>query len=686
MAELRTSFLTEEARLYGDEREQTFGVPIQDRQDPGERTAGFLKSLAQGFAVDGLGYARDQWGAIKDTVMDPDTRTLTPERYEELRTDPFRGKIDVPFEAGISERQFRTRLRLFKRNEAMNQYSRSAAGHTTRFLGNMGGGMAAPEVLGTIWVGGPAFGAAARATTMGNVVKNSLVGSTQVAAATTPLNVVAQDAVYGRVDPTETFMTAAAPYAFAPIGVAFSRAFTTRESAAVAEAGANEAPTPTPEPRDMYVPADFRAEFDGYEGGVERWIDDIAQNNENAFEYGRSVGLTDEALGELKQRTFVESSRTPIDPEEVQDLDALEAYAGNQNVTPEQIARLERRGLVDTAAETRAAAETPDFARTPEQQLSLRALNERRADIEGRLPEVVDALRYRDYLRAGARNGTEVDPQTPVSGSGVLQTGGKAIPSSRITAQAQQLQEAVLTRDADLAPQELRGAAEEMIAVADVDANTQRVAYRREAELLKVTNEAATGDVKAQKKFAERMIQKLPEHAEGDYKALRSNGYEGVAARFVQRKIDEANELTARLGAMEESRRGKKGRPPKAFTELQTLARQRLAEVDALVDATKGRATRPPKQVTVDDIADILAASRLKRGKPGVNEKRADTDAQDQTPTQREERPADRAEQDPATEEQLDEILAYAKANGVEVDEIQNSYSAAAKAIVECPV
>ena len=688
MARLRTSFLTEEARLYGEEREQLFGTPIQDRVDPGERSAGFVKSLAQGFAVDGFGYARDQWRSLKDFVQDPESTPLTPERYEQLRQDDFLGALDIPFEAGITERQFRNRIAQYKRDQFMQTFERSALGVTTRVLGGMGGGVLAPEVLGTIWVGGPALSAASRAKTGVDLMRKSMVASTQISAAAVPANVFAQDAVYGRVDPMETILTGAAPYVFTPMGAAFSRAFTPKEQRATAAGAATEAPTPTERPVDDYVPADFREEFTNYEGGVERWLDDVAQNNEAAIEYGRSIGLTDEAIGEVKQRTFVEAGRTPIDSEELLDLDAIEAYAGNRDVSAEQIGRLQRRGLIEQAETIRGAEETPDFARTFDQQLSLRSLNERRAQIEAKFPEAVDALRYRDYLRAGAKTGTKATatPMTALSQGRVIRSGGKPVPSTRVRQQAEQLQRSIAARDPSIAPDDIRDIAEELIAIADVDRPTQRVAYRREADLLDITDSAARGNLKAQTKFAERMIQRLPEHAEGDWKALRSNGIEGLRTRFIERKIAETNELTARLGVMVEARRGKKGRPPKNMRDAEDNLRAQLLEVENLVSTVRASATRAPQQVTVDDIADILTASRFKRGEPGVNEAARRNLSSRKSSVQTEKAPTDRIDSDDVTQTQLDEILAYAKQNGVEIENTENSYMAASRAIVECQI
>jgi len=688
MARLRTTFLSDEARLQGEEREQLFGVPIQDRVDPGERTAGFFRSLGQGFAVDGFGYARDQWRSIKDFAQDPESQQLTPERYEELRQDPFLGKIDVPFEAGITERQFRNQIVETKRNQFMETYERNAFGALGRFTGAMGGGMLAPEVLATIWVGGPALSAAARAKTGAGLIRNSMVASTQISSAAVPLNMAAQDAVYGRIDPMETILTGVAPFAFSPLGAAFSRAVTPREQRAAAGAAATDAPTPTERPPDEYVPADFLDEFSNYEGGVERWVDDIARNNEAAFEYGRSIGMTDDALAEVKQRTFVESSRTPIGQDELLDLDALEAYAGNRTVTSEQIGRLQRRGLVESAQELRAAEEVPDFARTPEQQLTIRSLNERRAEVEQRFPEAVEALRYRDYLRAGAKTGTEptAAPMTAISQGRVLRTGGKPVPASRLRQQAEQLQRAIEVRDSSQAPEGMRDIADELIEAVGVDRPTQRVAYRRESEMLETTELAARGDRKAQKRFAERMIQRLPEYAEGDWKALKNNGVEGLRARFVQRKIDEANEIAARLGAMQEARKGVRGRVPKRIRETEDALRAQLAEVDELVADVRNRATKPPERITADDLADILSASRFRRSQPGVNEV-----SQRNLPTRKssvttDKAPTSRVDSDEVLETQLEEIVKYAKENGVDVDTTNNSYSAASRAITECGI
>jgi len=685
MAEWRTSFVqNEEAVIHGDEREQLFGVPIQDRLDPGERTAGFLRSLGQGFAVDGLGYARDQWASLRDVVFDDDQETLTVERYEELRDDPILGKIDVPFDPNMTVRQFRNNLRRHKRDSYMQTFERSVAGQGTRFLGAMGGGMLAPEVLSTIWVGGPAIRAATQAGTTAQFMRQSALAATQISAATVPLNIQAQQAVYGNVDPLETVLTGVAPFVFIPAGAAFGRAFTPREQRAAADAASTPAPTGVREPADNYVPASLNDEFSNYSGGASKWLDDIAQNRPEAFEYGRGIGLTDDALGEVKQRTFVEASRTPVGREEILDFDALDSYAGG-TATEAQVARLRERGLLDRAEELAVAEETPAFAQTTEQRLVARSADERRADIERQYPEIVDALRYRDYVRAGGRP-TVPDGFEGVATDAVGRARSVRSSSRAVRQQAENMRRAVDEENPQVVPASMRPMVERLIEANRVEPDVRRVAYREESRQIDLLGRAAEGDTRSVRQFSEQMMEGMPEHARGDWQAFSNNGIEGLRARFVERKIAETNELAARLGHLQERRRGRRGRPPRAEREVEQRLRNNLREVEDLVADVRSRQTKRPQKVSVDDVADILNASRFKRAEPGRFESARQQETPEATATARDKRPPTRADEERATTAELDEIVQYARQNGVDFEQVNNSYSAAARAITECQI
>ena len=685
MAEWRTSFVeNEEAVIHGDEREQLFGVPIQDRLDPGERTAGFLRSLGQGFAVDGLGYARDQWDSLRDAVFGVDQETLTPERYEELRDDPMLGKLDVPFTPGMTVRQFRNNLRRHKRDSFMQTFDRSVAGQGTRFLGAMGGGMLAPEVLSTIWVGGPAIRAATQAGTTAQFMRQSALAATQISAATVPLNIQAQQAVYGNVDPLETVLTGVAPFVFIPAGAAFGRAFTPREQRAAADAASTPAPTGVREPADNYVPASLNDEFSNYPGGASKWLDDIAQNRPEAFEYGRGIGLTDDALGEVKQRTFVEASRTPVGREEILDFDALDSYAGG-TATEAQVARLRERGLLDRAEELAVAEETPAFAQTTEQRLVARSADERRADIERQYPEIVDALRYRDYVRAGGRP-TVPDGFEGVATDAVGRARSVRSASRAVREQAENMRRAVDEENPQAVPASMRPMVERLIEANRVEPDVRRVAYREESRQIDLLGRAAEGDTRSVRQFSEQMMEGMPEHARGDWQAFSNNGIEGLRARFVERKIAETNELAARLGHLQERRRGRRGRPPRAEREVEQRLRNNLREVEDLVADVRSRQTKRPQKVSVDDVADILNASRFKRAEPGRFESARQQEIPEATLAATGKRPPTRANEDRLTDAELDEIVQYTRQHGVDFEQVNNSYSAAARAITECQI
>jgi len=683
MAELQTSFLTRDAILYQDERERVFGQVIPDMAQPGSRTAGVFKSVFQGVVERGIGWQRDQWASIKDKALDQDQEDLTPDVYDELTNDPVMGKLEVPFEPGISVRQFRNRVRRYKSEQYLATYERSVAGHVGMFLGGMAGGITSPEILSTLWVGGPLASAAVRATTTLRGMKLALASGAQVSAVATPINIWSQQQVYGQVDPMEVYMTAVAPIAFTPVGVAFGRAFTPREKMAAAEAAATPLPSGTREPADNFVPVDFREEFNAYSGGVERWIDDIAQNNPAAFEYGRSIGFTDEALAIMKERTFVQASKTAVTKDELFDLDALETYATSDFVSAEQLAILEQRGLLDQAELAKAAAETPAFLQTIDQRLARQAIQERRTSIETRFPELRDALRYRDYVRAGAR----VPGEVPRNTRNIQSRTQPPAPNEQLRNAADSILTAVRDRNLTGVSEELRPLVTQLIEAANVDRGTRQIAYRQESETLDLIARVANGDVKAQRKFAERALEGLPNHAEGDYLTFRSKGLEGVRARFVDRQIDRANELTSRLGILEEARVGKKGRPSKKHMAARKELKDQLAVVEQMLADIRTRTTKTPEKFDVDELADILSASRMNRGEtPMPNAARERTFNEQVRKVSQQNRRGAEAGNENVTDAELDEVIKFAKRHGIEEPEVENEFTAAARAITECEI
>ena len=681
MAELRTSWLSQEAQLHWDEKQTLFGQVIPGRTAQGERNIGAWGSLKQSFVVDGLGYARDQWRTLVDQVNDVDQEQLTPERYDELVNDPVMGKLDVPFEPGLTVRQFRNRVRRHKRDMYMQTYERSLGANVTRIGGAMAGGILAPEILSTIWVGGPLAQAAIRAPTTAQGMRLAMGSATQISAVATPLNIVAQRATYGQVDPLETALTATTPFLFTPAVVGFGRAISPKAQQRTADANKTRLPSPTEEPPDTYVPQSFREEFEAYPGGVERWVDDIARNNESAIAYGRTVGLTDEALAEVKLRTFTESSQTPIGREDFLDLDALEAFASSDFVSPSQLTRLERAGLQDLAESARVAERTPPFAQTPEQRLALRSVEERRAAVIQRFPELADALRYRDFVRAGGGA-----PEFGIPGGRAQRVGPatKPVVNSTLRNQATEIRDAVRNRDASALPEEFRDIAQSLIRAADVDRATRRVAFREESNLLDTINRLADGDATAQQTFVQRVLRQLPEHAEGDWRAFQNTGIEGVRARFIERQFQRADDLSARLGLIEEARAGRRGRPTKEQQQARNELREQLRLVESLLEDAQQRVTRPPAQISVDDLADILSASRFKRAEPGMNETGVRARDKGQAREAQDNARAPEVVNENVTEADLDEIVRFARDNGVDPDTVSNEYSAAIRAITEC--
>lgn len=682
MAKLRTSWLSEQAQLHWDEKQTLFGQVVPGRYGPEERNAGWFTSLLQGISVDGFGRAADGFYAVRDNIFDRDQETLTPEIYDEMIQDPILGKLDIEFQPGLTVRQFRNEIRRQKRNQYMETYSRSLGGQASRIGGGMLGGLVDLEILSTIWIGGPLATAAIRARKTSQAMKMALGSGAQISIAATPLNVLSQRATYGQEDLLETALTATTPFLFTPAAVGLGRALSPRTRQSVAEANKTEIPTPTPEPRDNYVPLNLREEFDGYPGGVERWLDDVAQNSENAFEYGRSIGMTEEALGELKRVTFVEAGQTPVGREEFLDLDALETFAAGSRVSPDQLSRLSRLGLRDVAQRARQAEEVSPALQTIDQRLAQTQIQERRAEILARYPELEDALRYRDFQRAGgeaAVTGASTRPREfgpePIRG-----------PSTTLRNQAEQLQRAIERGEPSDVPPEFRDIAESLINALKQPPRTRNEFFRDEVKLLDIIGRLARGERSAQKPFVQQVMRGLPEHAEGDYKAMKRNGIDGVRKRFIERQQRKESDLLRKLGAFEEARLGRRGRKTNEHRQAEKAVRDHQEYVAGLVRDVEQRATKAPRQVSVDDLADILTASRFKRATPGANENRHFGRARGQDEQLQRAPEGRELGAGEVSEARLDEIQRYLRDNGVDPDVIDNNFTAAARAVSECRI
>lgn len=686
MTRAQTNLLGAQAALYEDERQFLLGVPLPDRAEAGIRGAGMLRSLGQGFAHDGLGYARDQWYSLVDHMADVDQEILTPERYEELVNDPIVGRLDVPYEAGLTVRQFRNRMRRHLANQYMEQFDRSLAGHATRFVGAMGGGMFAPEILATLPIGGPAAQSAIRAKTTADFLRLSTISSAQISAAATPLNLFAQQQVYGEIDPLEVALTATAPFLFVPATTGLTRLLSSAEQRGLAAAaGTTEPPPAVREPLDTHIPVDFRAEFDQFPGGLERWAEDFARGTPESEQFLRQLGATDDGLRELRQRVFVESSRTPLTAEQILDIDAVEGFISNVGLSPEKLARIERAGLLDAARLAKDAVGRAPADIAPDQAAARALLQQRRRQVEAQFPEVRAALAYRDFVRAGG------DPRAtqtgPVPGAAGVP---RAQPSDAIRAQAATLQRAVETNDPTLVPEPLRDLVRRIIRAQEFDAAARRAGFPDETAILEMATRAARGDVAAQQSFNMRIMHNLPEYAEGDWRALRTHGIEGVRARYVDRQIDRANSLTARLGAMDEARA--RGQDVADYDQTRADLVAQLQETQRLIDAVQTQPSRPPAEINVDDVAGALAASRLKRGEASPIEAPARQHGSHPS-TQRPVSARDElmAEADSLRAE-IVELQKFARQHGVDIDQldpgdgVRQRFDAAMRAIRECQI
>ena len=590
MTELRGSNVHPDAILRREEPPVMYGSYLTHQTLAGTTRATALQSLGHGVRYLGFGWAKDQLEWVGDFVTNTDGEQLTPEIYEQMVQDPIMGRIDIPYDPTLSVRQFKARLERHRRDMYVAQYDRSILGHILMFGGAMVGGMASPEVLATLPIGGAAL-RGVRSLTTAAAMRQSLIAGGQISIAATPLNVAAQEITYGQVDPIEVAATAIGPLAFTPATVAFGRLFTPREVAAAKSAQATPMPDAVPVTVETDVPAALRAMFDDYSGGVEAWLAAYARRDSNAIAYAERLNLDADARASLDDMMLREAANSSLDVMAIREVQALVA-ASQGRITFEDAAFLAGRGLLEEAEAMRLAGTRPPIARSAVDLVALRALEQRRAALIKRLPELRDALRWEDF--ANAR-------RAGVPGQVAVQNVARSI------------QNAVRNRDPNLVDDELRPIVRDLIAAEEATPSVRNIAYQREQRLSDLMRRAADGDETATPRFMERMMALLPEHAEGDARALRQGGLDALRVRYLNRLADEIDVEAARLGASVEARRGVGGRTPKAILEQQKALRARLAELEAEHSRIKNEMHREPESISADELAEIINASTNER-------------------------------------------------------------------------
>lgn len=649
MTKLRTSEVSDESVQFRDERISLFGAPVYDQVSPNERFSGAFSSLGQGTRITGFGYARDQWWSLKDYAMEGESQQLTLERYEEMRNDPYMGELEIPYDPTLTERQFTNQLKRFRRDNYMQTYDRNLGGKATSFVGAMAGGMLAPEILATLPVGGPMFHLASRAKTTAEMLRLSLGGGLQVSAVATPLNIYAQETVYGQVDPMEVAFTAVAPIVFAPPGVAFGRLFTRAERQSASSGAQTKLPDPVRETPDDHVPLDLTARFEGFDGGAENWLTQIAARNPVAVDFARSIGIGERELNKLFDITLRESAATPQDTRAIQDFDALTAYASGSE-TPAQLRWMWARGLTKEADAARAAQSTQPYLRTIDDLLAQKNIAQRRAEIETNFPELAAALGYRDFAFSAAGR-----------------------PNNILRQQVADLGQAVRDKNPDLAPAELRDTARKLIDAAGKDRGTQRIAYRDEMKDLNLIERAMQGKDAELREFAGRFINKLPTEAKKDFEAFRNGGLEAVRVRHLQRASEQMDAQVARMGELVEARLGKKGRASKEYTAQKKETQAAIDALEAELARLRPQSVREPQSVSVDELAELLGAPQS--AAPAAPKVTPDTTVQAQPARQLDEKQMDQL---------IDDYEAFAREAGVDIATIDNGFTRAAKVLETC--
>lgn len=648
MTKLRTSEIAEEAERYREEPLTLFGAPIYDQVAPGERYSGSFHSLVNSFTTRGLGIAMDQVQTAFDSLNGASPQ-LTLERYEEMISDPLTGDLQIPYDPTLTELQFTNQVRRFRRDTYMNTFDRNWAGVTTDFIGAMGGVMLSPEVLATLPVGGPLFAAARQAKTAAEMMKLSVMGGAQVSAVATPLNIWAQQKVYGEIDPTEVMMTAVAPIVFTPPMVAFSRLFSRSEMEAYNSAAQTKLPDPVREPPDDYIPQGLTARFEGFDGGVENWLAQIAARNPAAIDFARSIGIGERELNKLFDITLRESAATPHDARAIQDFDALTAYASGIE-SPAQLRWMWARGLTKEADAARAAQSTQPYLRTIDDLLAQKNIAQRRAEIETNFPELAAALGYRDFAFSAAGR-----------------------PDNVLRQQVADLGQAVRDKNPDLAPAELRDTARKLIDAAGKDRGTQRIAYRDEMKDLNLIERAMQGKDADLREFAGRFINKLPTEAKKDFEAFRNGGLEAVRVRHLHRASEQMDAQIARMGELVEARLGKKGRASKEYTAQKKETQAAIDALEAELARLRPQAVREPQSISIDELAELLDAPQSMIPEPPRGT--TDTTAQARPTRQLDERQMDQL---------IDDYEAFAREAGVDTSALDNGFSRAAKVLETC--
>ena len=651
MTEFRGSNLHPDAMVFREEPPWLGGSYLSTQNLAGTMRATALQSLGQGVFITGGGWAKEGWEGLRDYLTATDSEQLTPEIYEELIQNPIMGTIDIPFDPSLSVRQFKAQLGRFRRESMMAQVERSVLGNVLYFGGAMGGGMVSPEVLITLPVGGKTL-AAIRGMSTGMAMRQSIKAGLEISAAATPLNILMQDTTYGRVDPVEVAATAIAPIAFTPASVAFFRAISPKarvDSAAAQSVDMAKAVPVTPE---TDVPSAIRNVFSEFDGGAERWLSSYARREADAVAFVDQLGLDDTARRHLDDIIFREAAHSHIDSISVREMQAL-INAGQGRIGFDDAAFLASRGLLEEAEAMRLAATRPPIARDAVDLVALRGLEQRRAALVKRLPELRDALRWEDF--ANAR-------RAGVPGQAAVQN------------VARNIQNAVRKRDPNLVDDELRPIVRNLIAAEEAAPSVRNIAYQREQRTLDLLQRAVDGDETATPRFMERMMALLPEHAEGDARALRQGGLDSLRLRYLNRLADEIDVETAKLGAAVEAQRGVGGRTPKAILEQQKALKARIAELEAQHDRIRSEVHQAPESISVDELAEVLDASVIERiASPQAIYAQGD----DFAPVTR--RPATEADFEGVSTE----VAAFARQHGVDPADLANTPAGRAQRILE---
>ncbi len=354
-----------------------------------------MSKLRRGIFESATDAARQNWPEVRrrwSSLLDDESNNFVPE--EEFKEAV--GDLPVVYDPRMTRTRMEYQILEAEREAYMSQFeSRPVA----EFVGAMAPWMLDPVNVATYPVGGKAMMAARRAKTLGQTMRHSARGAAQVGIASSPIEVGVQATSMGELRADYLLMSTLAPVPFmtgmASGGHFLRRAFgrgsgtegapvPRRDQQAIAqgivdgdiqaapfrmtaEQAQDAMGVRAPAFRDGYLShrytpdARLKTMFSDYDGGAARWVRELAEGNEKAFNKARTLNI-DPDSPVIANYFRKMGERTRQMPRRAKDImpEALAFHSLRMGqATAEQVRLLKQRGVLGDAYQAARAQENP---------------------------------------------------------------------------------------------------------------------------------------------------------------------------------------------------------------------------------------------------------------------------------------------------------------------------------------